>query len=208
MRLRRVLGRWVISVCTMVPFILSPGTASAQVREVVVGITPTCPYGLEACWAGAYEALMRMDGVKSVAKVPNGFNSTATIRMRSEGLPDPDQLALQFKSFVDEAYVFRGVEVAIKGVLDSKDGNLVLSAPGVKQEITLAPLQNKLQWNFKKRSARQPEPDEKDAYQQLVTAKKEAKADAFRAEVVGPLRKTAKGMILEVREFFLLTPQK
>ncbi len=26
--------------------------AGAQVSEVVVGITPTCPYGLVACWAG------------------------------------------------------------------------------------------------------------------------------------------------------------
>ncbi len=30
---------------------------SAKGRAITVGITGTCPYGIGACWGGAYEAL-------------------------------------------------------------------------------------------------------------------------------------------------------
>ena len=68
-----------------------------------VGITPNCPYGLKACWAGANEALGHIEGVKSVAITPDSFNCTATIRIKGDGLPDPDTLASQFKKTVDQA---------------------------------------------------------------------------------------------------------
>jgi len=44
---------------------------------------------------------------------------------------------------------------------------LVLQVQGRKQLVTLRPLRHKLQWNLKKRSARQPEPDEREAYRHL-----------------------------------------
>jgi hypothetical protein len=88
-----------------------------------------------------------------------------------------------------------------------KDGQLILKMPGLKQEITLAPLQNKLQWNFKKNAPRQPEPDERKAYEELAAKKNQAKGDDFQVEITGPLRQTDQGIVMEVREFFLVSPE-
>src|SRR5207249_890529 len=150
--------------CALLAFALWAEPAGAQVKKVDVGITPSCPYGLAACWAGAYEALGRLEGVESVEKTPNGDNCTAGVRLKGHGLPDPDQWASQFKAMVDQAYQFRGVEVTVSGKLEGGDAGLVLQVPGVEQPIALAPLRHKLQWNPKKEAPHQPEPDERDAH--------------------------------------------
>src|SRR5262249_22443312 len=108
---------------------------------------------------------------------------------------------------VGVAHTFRGVEVTVMASVVEKDGKLILQTPSLKQEMTLAPLQNKLQWNFKKGAARQPEPDERKAYRKLVAKKNKAKGDEFQVQVTGPLRQTDQGIVLEVREFFLISPQ-
>ena len=87
------------------------------------------------------------------------------------------------------------------------DPKLILKTPGLKQDLTLAPLQNKLQWNFKKNAARQPEPDERKAYKKLAAKKKKAKGEDFQVEITGPLRQTDQGLVLEVREFFLISSE-
>jgi galactose oxidase len=179
----------------------------AQVADVVVGVTPTCPYGLSACWGGAYEALGCLEGVGSVAKVPDAYNCTAHLHLKEDGLPNFEKWPDQFKSLVGEAYVFRGVEATIEGSIDDDDGVLVLHAPGIKTRIVLGPLQHKLQWNVRKGAARQAEPDERDAYPQLAARKKEAKDAAFKVQVTGPLKATDKGYVLEVREFFPVAPK-
>jgi galactose oxidase len=185
-------------------FFLALTPAEAQVTEVVVGVTPNCPYGLSACWAGAYDALGRLEGVKSVARTPDAFNCTAHVHLNHQGLPHVEAWAKHFASAVDDAYTFRGVEVTIKGLVDEKDGRLTVRAPGLQEVVTLGPLQQKLQWNFKKRSFRQPEPDERDAHRDLVLKKKTAHGKAFSVEVTGPIRRTDQGVVLEVREFFVL----
>ena len=176
--------------------------ARAQVTEVEVGVTPSCPYGLSSCWAGAYEALGKLEGVQSVATTPDAYNCTAHVYLKDRSLPDVAKWAKQFESLVGKSYEFRGVEVTIRATVEVKDGRLVLQAPGLKEPVALAPLEHRLQWNFKKSAARQPEPDERDAYQQLAARNKEAKGGGFRVEVTGPLRVTDKGPVLEVREFF------
>ena len=113
-----------------------PSPPRAQVREVVVGVTPTCPYGLMACWAGAYEALVRIDGVESVEKTPNAYNCTASVRLKGNGLPDPDKWASQFKAMVDQAYGFRGVEVTVSGQLEGRRRPRP-PVPGVEQPIAV-----------------------------------------------------------------------
>jgi glycosidase len=42
--------------------------AEAKGTRVVVGLTSKCPYGIGACWGGAYEALQQLDGVKWVRR--------------------------------------------------------------------------------------------------------------------------------------------
>ena len=182
------------------------GPAGAQVTDVVVGVTPSCPYGIGACWAGAYEALGRLDGVKSVAQHPDSYNCTARLEMKAGGLPDVDRWADQFKSFVGQVYTFRGVELTAEGSVEAAGDGLTLKVPGVDQPIPLTALKNKLQWNFRKSSARKPEPDEQDAYAQLLDARKKAKPGDLKVQVTGPLKKTGQGVVLEVREYFPMAP--
>ena len=179
--MRRIpcLSRW--PAASLLALALWPASAEAQIREVVVGVTPTCPYGIKACWGGAYEALARMEGVKSVDKSPDAYNCTGAIRLQREALPDPDKWATQFKSVVDQAYLFRGVEVTVAGSLEKTDDGFVVRVPGIAAPLRLAPLEHKLQWNFKKGAARQPEPDEKDAHDAIAGDSKDAKEGPARS---------------------------
>jgi hypothetical protein len=187
---------------------LSPRPASAQVREVVVGITPNCPYGIKACWGGAHEGLRKLEGITSVDTSPDAYNCTGGVRLKGKGLPDPDKWAAQFKEAVDQNYAFRGVEVTVEGVLEKKEDGLTIRVPGIDEPLHLAALHNKLQWNFKKGAARQPEPDEKDAFDALSCVVKISKGPGAKIVATGPLRKEANGYVLEVREFIRLDSPK
>jgi galactose oxidase len=182
-------------------FIVWPDRALAQIHEVVVGVTPACPYGIKACWAGAYHALARIDGIESVTTTPDAYNCTASLRLKPEALPDPECWAAAFKTRVKEAYVFRGVEVTVAGSLEKSGDGLTLRVPGIPQPIDLTPLEHKLQWNFKKAAARQPEPDERDALAQLILKSKDGGKSPVKVQVTGPFTRTDHGYSLEVREF-------
>lgn len=190
------------SLCslTLLAILFTTASADAQVISVVVGVTPTCPYGIAACWAGAYEGLGRMQGVTSVATNPDTYNCVGQVHVKDGGLPDIGKWAEEFKAVVGEVYIFRGVEATMEGSVEQKEGQLVLRVPGIAQPVTLAKLDHKLQWNFKKGAARQPEPDEREAYQQLTGLVKTG--TAIKARVTGPLRVSGNEMVLEVREFF------
>lgn len=191
--------------CATLALMVLAEPANAQVREVVVGITTTCPYenAIEgSCWSGAYWALSDLEGIKSVDRSANGYTCTARVYLKGTGLPDPNKWASQFKSKVDQAYIFRGVEVTAMGSVANVDGRLVLQVPGVDKPITLRPLEHKLQWNSKKGAARQPEPDERDAHQRLSSEMKDAKEGRLNVTVTGPLMMSDQGYTLEVREFF------
>jgi galactose oxidase len=180
-----------------------PLTAEAQVREVVVGITPTCPYGLTGCWGGASEGLSRLAGVESVGKSPDGYNSTAYVYLEDrDSLPDVEKWTKEFKTTANEAYGFRGVEVTVEVDLSTNGDALFLQLPNEKGELRLTALKHKLQWNFKKRAPRQPEPDEAAAYDSLRAAVMKAGKAGLRVMVTGPLVKYEDQPALEVREFF------
>jgi galactose oxidase len=210
MRLLQAVNRRHVLLFVFVAFafVVWPNHAIAQIHEVVVGVTPTCPYGIKACWAGAYHALGRIDGVESVATTPDAYNCTASLRLKPQALPDPDGWAAAFTAKVGKAYVFRGVEVTVEGSVE-KDGDApTLRVPGIPQPIALTPLEHKLQWNFKKAASRQPEPDERDALAQLVLKAKNAGKSAFKVQVTGPFTRTERGYSLEVREFIASDPQQ
>ena len=202
MRSNRDFARRTLPLYAFLTVASWAGSATAQVREVVVGITPTCPYGLTACWAGAYEALGRMEGVESVEKTPNAYTCSAEVHMKGGGLPDPDRWASQFKAMVDQAYHFRGVEVTVSGDVERAENGLVMRVPGVEKPIALGPLRQKIQLNPKKRVIRQPEPDERDAYEQVMSKVKADDKSGRKVQVTGPLTKSDKGYALEIREFF------
>src|SRR5947207_3131824 len=99
------LGRRLIRSPILLAVLLFVSPGNAAVVDIVVGITPTCPYGISACWAGAYEALSHLDGVASVDKNPDFYTSTAHIRLKTTGLPNPDKLRAQSESLVGKAYI-------------------------------------------------------------------------------------------------------
>jgi hypothetical protein len=169
-----------------------------------VGITPSCPYGIGACWAGAYEALGRLDGVKSVARTPDSYNCTAVVYLKTASLPDVAEWTGQFQTMVGQLYKFRGVEATVEGSVEKTESGLVVRIPGLESPVALLPLEHKLQWNFKRASARQPEPVEEAAFKELVARRQAAAPGEYKVQLTGPLRKTGQGFALEVREFYAL----
>lgn len=183
-----------------------PATMFGQVSPiVVVGVTPTCPYGIAACAPGAREGLGRLKGVRLVAQNPDRYNCTFDVQHEGRGLPDMEGWREQFKAVVGEAFIFRGVEITVSGTVTERSGTLALVADGLKQPLPLGPLEHKLQWNFRKNAPRQPEPDERDAYKHLVSKHREARPAPLTIEATGPLHLTDNRPILEVREFFMST---
>jgi hypothetical protein len=85
---------------------------AARGTAVVVGVTGTCPYGIGACWGGAYEALSQLEGVDMVNPIPDAVESTAEVFLKDEGLPPLDRWGRQFSDIVNGTYELRGVEVA------------------------------------------------------------------------------------------------
>lgn len=187
---------------TALALTMSANTYAQVSQDIVVGITPTCPYGLGACAVGAREGLKRLESVRLVADVPDKYNCTFDVRLESADLPDVERWKKQLKEVVGEAFVFRGIEVTITGTIVDRSGTLVLEAEGLKKQIAFAPLENKLQWNFRKNTARQPEPGEADAYEQLAAQCRQAPAGRAKFAITGPLRSTAQGHVVEVREYF------
>jgi hypothetical protein len=143
-----------------------------------------------------------MEEVESVANVPDYYNCTFEVEMKSGGLPCIDRWQEQFKAVVGEGFLFRGVEITVDGRLARDGDQLILHVPGLSASLRLAPLKHKLQWNFRKRAARQPEPAESEAYQQLRSRLPRGRK-AF-VQVIGPLLIEETGPIIEVREFYYL----
>jgi hypothetical protein len=181
------------------------GPVAADVAEVVVGITPSCPYGISACWPAAAEALRRLEGVESVEQTPDSYNCTAHIYLRHGRLPPVRRWREQFANVVGEIFEFRGVELTISGSLVERDGTLLLDADSLEEPLRLTALRNKLQWHFRKQRARGAEPEEEIAHAQLVAACRRAEGKPLNVEVTGPLvsADSQQEFHLEVREFFI-----
>jgi galactose oxidase len=175
--------------------------------EVVVGITPNCPYGMKSCWPNARAALQRVSLVKRIDDV-DYYNCTASLLMKEPGLPDVEKLRKEFTGLMGETYFLRGIEITLKGTLEIKDGVLHLTSSAPALSIPLAKLEHKLQWNYHKQRARGPENEERIAYQELLEKVTTAGAGAspVRASVTGPLHTSAPGAspVLEVREYLEL----
>ena len=70
---------------------LNDHVISKQERHPVkLGLTPVCPYGLASCWAGAFEALQKIDDIGAVRPLPDGANSVGYVYLKDDILPDVD----------------------------------------------------------------------------------------------------------------------
>src|SRR5688572_15779537 len=90
--------------------------AAATGLDIVVGITPKCPYGMKACWPNARETLRQLEMVERIEDV-DYYNCTARLRIKNGSLPEIKKLAEKFRALVGEAYTFRGVEITVEGTV-------------------------------------------------------------------------------------------
>jgi galactose oxidase len=202
--IRQHAGRY--ASCVAVAIGLSASFASAEVTNVYVGVTPTCPYGIVGCWSGARAALAGLKGVTSPPHSPDAYNCTAEVHFSGPGLPDVDQWEAEFKKSVGDVYGFRGVEVTVTGFLSIEDGKLLLRSADVEQPIVLAPLQHKLQYNFRKKKDREAEAEEQAAYSELLKSVTATPTQKVAVEIVGILHRVDSKPTIEVREAYLLAP--
>jgi hypothetical protein len=179
---------------------------SAEGTPVVVGITGTCPYGIAACWGGAYEALGRLESVALVAPIPNAADSTATVFLLDDRLPPLTQWDDQFRNIVNGTYLLRGVEVTLQGVIEVRGGQLFLASSGQRPPVQLATMagEDNIRWD---RPSGTPKPQvegEVRAYERLA-ASPEAISGGRPVMVTGPLKQLPGGFRLHVRLFSIRT---
>ncbi|MDQ3623641.1 MAG: hypothetical protein M3463_14320 [Verrucomicrobiota bacterium] len=200
----------LIKTAALVTAVLTAAAAPAPARvlEIIVGITPSCPEGFMGCWGEASQALRALEGVESVATTPDTYNATASIHLKTEHLPDAEKWRAQFRKIFGERIGFRGVEVTVEGTLKSVGDALLLDLSESPRPLQLAALENKLQWNFKKKRARGPEEEERHAYTSLVAKTKSDPAKPLTVQLTGPLRISEGASVLEVREFLVIEPEK
>ena len=175
---------------------------TARGTAAVVGITGTCPYGIAACWGGAYEALGRLEAVDMVNPVPNSADSTAEVFLKDERLPALDKWEEQFKAVVKGSYTIRGVEVTLRGPVEERAGGLFLLGAGQRPPVRLAPLaaEDKIQWHQPPGETKPLEAGEADAYERYSAAFKDLPAGR-EVTITGPLKQSGDGYKLQVRLF-------
>ena len=174
----------------------------AKRPEVVVGLTPTCPYGLATCWAGAQRALKQLDGVETVRPIAENKSSVAFLYLDHDGLPDLAKWQNQFTQLANGSYTWRGVEMTLAGPVSNTPGGLTLTANTSRPAVLLAPLQraDKVQIDQENGVAKPLPPDESGAYASLAADFATAGGAAVYS-VTGPLKQTSSGYLLEVRSF-------
>jgi galactose oxidase len=163
----------------------APGT------RVTVGLTAQCPYGLAACWGGAYEALTALSGVAVVTPYADAEDSTAEVFLADHGLPDLDAWPAELARSANGSYAFRGVEVTVDGTVERHGDDLVLVGAH-RPSIRLRPLEEVLAWDLTARRPRAATDAERAAYERLTAA------DAVR--VTGTLTKSGEDWSLAVRD--------
>jgi galactose oxidase len=163
----------------------------AEGTRVTVGLTAQCPYGLAACWGGAYEALGGLAGVVAVAPHANAADSTAEVYLHGDDLPDLDAWPAELAHSANGSYAFRGIELTLHGTVEHRDGHLVLTGGPV--DVLLRPLEpgDELAWDLETAALRPASPEERDAYRRV-----EAGAAV---RVTGPATHTDSGWSLAVR---------
>jgi galactose oxidase len=174
--------------------------AAARGTSVIVGLTSTCPYGLSACWGGAYEAMTQLEGVAVVNPIADADDSTAEVIMSGGGLPPLQRWVDQFRAIVNERYAWRGVEVTLTGVVEERNGTLLLRHGD--EPVVLAPLGRsaKLQWDNVTRDIKPVDMDEASAYDRLG-ATLSGEHDQRAVAVTGPLHQSDSEYRLAVRRF-------
>ncbi len=174
--------------------------ATATRLPVEVGVTAACPYGISACWGGAYQALTGLQGVEVVRPIPNADDSTAYVYLDHDGLPAINEWSAQFARTANGTHLLRGLEMTLDGVVQAQGSGLILLGNESRPSIALAPLEaeNKIQWNHQTGSLKPMAPEEKSAFAELEAQVRLAGA-TLNVSVTGPI--LMGGKLLQVRKF-------
>jgi galactose oxidase len=176
--------------------------ATATRRPVEVGVTAACPYGISACWGGAYQALSGMEDVEVVRPIPNASDSTAYVYLKHDGLPPVNHWPAQFARTANGTHLLRGVEVTLDGIVQLQGSVLTLIGSDSRPSITLSRLQaeDKIQWDHQTGALKPMQPEEQNAFADLVDQVQRS-GGTLKATVTGPLSRM--GDTVEVRKFVL-----
>lgn len=178
---------------------------SARRPPVVIGLTATCPYGLAACWGGAYSALCELSRVETVRPIADAQYSVAFVYLDNDGLPDVGDWPAEFALKANGSYGWRGVEVTLRGPIERAGDQWILPADQSRPAVALAPLQPgaKVQLDLENGTPRPLPEAEQAAYADLV-GRTASTPGPVRAEVTGPLQKTDAGFVLQIRKSIIL----
>lgn len=172
-----------------------PGT------RVVVGVEPTCPYGISACWGGAFHALKQLSNVAEVAPVPNATDCTAEVYLNNWALPDVSAWAKEFTKFANGSHHFLGAEVTLTGDLIRKDGVILLLSTPNRPQVVLGSLNHvdKVQFDFNQRRPQPTTVAERAAFIDLAHHLTSNDNKLANITVTGPLHQVPGGWELFVR---------
>jgi galactose oxidase len=176
--------------------------AKASGTHAVLGLTSQCPYGLGACWGGAYEALQKLDGVNLVRPIANAEDSTADVWLVGDIVPDVHRWKEQIAQSANGSYHLRGVEISITASLLTDNGTLFANGPHLASPLPLRPLGStpKAQYDRTTKQARPATAAELTAYERLL-AQAQSGAAMPSVRVTGPLVHDVDGWALHVRGF-------
>jgi len=135
--------------------------------------------------------------------MPNAADSTAYVYLQDDGLPDVAAWPAQFAVIANGIYKFRGVEITIEGPVKANMGTtLSIPASGARPPLILQPIQaaDKIQWDLETGLSKPLDPFEQSAFVRLQDLVRNAPG-SLEVTVTGPLRQSADGIVLEVRQF-------
>lgn len=176
--------------------------ANATGTHVAIGLTSKCPYGLGACWGGAFDALVKLDGVSAVRPIANAKDSVADVYLHGDTLPDVDRWHAQIQQSANGSYDVRGVELSVTGTLHAEAGLLTLSGPLFRAPLRLEALgaTPKVQFDRTTGKPQSASAEEQNAFARLA-ALTAATGNDRHIRVTGPLTREAATWALHVRAF-------
>lgn len=171
---------------------------------VTVGLTPLCYYGLGPCWSGAHDGLGRISDIAVVRPMPSQADSVAFVYLKEDVVPDIDVWMREFQATANGAYVMRGIDMTLSGVVTKRsDQKLTLKGTNTRPDVLLEPFQasDQILWDKDTKTQKPVTEKETGAYARLSAALADH-PEGLKMQVTGRLRKVDdNNFSVHVREF-------
>ena len=165
-----------------------------QVVGVRVGVHSTCPEGVPGCWAFIYEGLERVPNLK--VEESCDFQTWMVRGTTGKGmLPDPNLISRRVKA-VGAFFSVRGVELVVRGTLQSTAGSLFLKLPSTSTAIRLKPARQSIEWDPETKHLRTLSLSSLSAFEDMHRSLSNLKGSTI--EVTGTIAKSDSGYELAV----------